>query len=117
MYSVPLRSRRVQVSVLAGAAASLFAASADAAVRIEFTGMNMTYDGSTLHDSGSASGGVGNPADADPLVTVDCFSNNVLVGSVYSDISLDFSIPGLTGIPSAPNTNFTTTLTPSGSYF
>lgn len=117
MRSALLRSCRVQVPVFAGAAALLCAASADAAVRIEFTGMNMVYDGSSLYDAGSLIGGVANPADADPLVTVDCFTDNTLVGSLYSDIYLDFFIPDITNISSAPNTTQTISVTPAISFF
>ena len=117
MRSVLLRSCRVQVPALVGAAALLFAASADAAVRIEFTGMNMVFDGQSLHDAGSSSGGVANPADADPLVTVDCFLDNTSVGSLYSDIFLDFSIPGINPFPSAPNSVSVQSVSPESSYF
>jgi len=103
--------------VFAGAAALLFAASADAAVRIEFTGMNMVFNGSALHDAGSASGGLADVNDADPLVTVDCFVDNVPVGSLYSDIFLDFYIAGINPFPSAPNSVSVQSVTPQASYF
>lgn len=95
---------------LAAAAITLAAVStADAGVSIEFTGMNLVYDGSSIYDAGSASGGLADPADADPLVSVDFFDNGAFVGSLSSDISIDLFIPDITGIPAAPNSVYNTT--------
>jgi hypothetical protein len=111
MRSATLRARNTSAPVLfAGAAALLCAASANAAIRIEFTGMNLIYDGSAFYDAGSSAGGLADPADADPLVSVDFFNDDTLVGSLSSDISLDVYIPDVTGLSASPGavTNLTT---------
>lgn len=84
------------------AAMGLAGSVATADIVIEFSGMNLVYDGSTLYDAGSVAGGVANPADADVLASVDFFLNGVQVGALNSDISLDVYIPNLVGIPSTP---------------
>ncbi|HRQ71584.1 MAG TPA: PEP-CTERM sorting domain-containing protein [Phycisphaerales bacterium] len=96
-----LRSLRVP-GMLGAVALAATAASAD--VVIHFTGMNLVYDGTALYDGGSTAGGSANPADAAPLTTADFFVNGGLVGSLYTDISLDVFIPDIAGIPDAPNT-------------
>lgn len=116
MRSLLFRSRGLCVTT-ASAAALIAAGSANADVRIAFTGMNMIYDGNSLFDGGGSAGGNVNPAEADPLVTVDFFNDDSHVGALTSDISLDFLIDGITGIPSAPNANYTTNGTPDTGYF
>jgi len=96
-------ARSLRVSGLLGVVA-LGTTGANADVVIQFTGMDLVYDGSSLYDGGSTSGGLADPADADPLVSVDFFLNGSLVGSLSSDISLDVFIPDITGIPDAPGT-------------
>ncbi|KAA0214517.1 MAG: hypothetical protein DYG94_10290 [Leptolyngbya sp. PLA3] len=86
---------------LVGLAGSI--ASAD--VVIEFTGMNLVYDGSSLYDAGSAAGGSADPADADGLASADFFLNGLQVGALSSDISLDVYVPNLVGIPSTAGTS------------
>lgn len=95
----------IRVSGVLGVVA-LGATGASADVVIEFTGMNLVYDGAALYDGGSTAGGLADPADADPLATADFFLSGGLVGSLNSDISLDVFIPDITGIPAAPNTAF-----------
>ncbi len=73
---------------------------AGADVVVEFSGMNLVYDGSSLFDAGSSAGGLADPADADTLASVDFFLNGTQVGAMSSDISLDVYIPNLVGIPS-----------------
>ncbi len=90
------------LSALAIAAAPSIQA---ANVEINFTGMNIVYDGASIHDAGSSSGGNGNPAEATPLVTVNFLDDGNLVGVLASDIAIDVFIPDVTGIPSAPNTH------------
>jgi hypothetical protein len=97
---------------------SLVAAPARAAtIEIEFTGMDLVYDGSAIYDAGSTAGGVANPADADPLTTVDFSIDGVPVGSLTSDVSLDVFIPGVTGISSAPATVYNILTPPAGGFF
>lgn len=68
-------------------------------LEIQFSGLNLTYDGATISDGGSSSGGVGDPNDADPLDTLQFKVNGVLQGSVLtSDIWADVSIPDVIGL-------------------
>ncbi len=83
---------------------SLAAPVTAATIEIQFTGMNLTYDGSAIYDDGSNAGGLADPADADPLISVDFFINGVPAGSLSNNISLDVFIPDVTGISSAANT-------------
>ena len=96
--------------LVCASALALVAASAQSAVIIHFTGMNLSYDGSAIYDGGSTSGGVGDPADADALTTVDFFEDGVLVGSLDSDVWLDVYIPDITGLAAGANSvsNITT---------
>lgn len=96
-------ARSLRVCGLLGVVA-LGSTGANADIVVQFTGMDLVYDGSSLYDAGSTSGGLADPADADSLVSVDFFSNGTLVGSLSSDISLDMFIPDITGIPDAPGT-------------
>lgn len=72
---------------------------AQAGLVIEFTGLNLVYDGSSLRDAGSAAGGVANPADADALASVDFIVDGTPVGGLSSDISIDVFIPDVLNIP------------------
>ena len=117
MGRFPLSSRGGIAIALASGAALGCAPSALADVRIAFTGMNLVYDGASLYDAGGIVGGIANPAEADPLATVDFFDSNTLVGSLTSDVSLDFRIDGIANIPAAPNTTYTTAATPNSGFF
>jgi hypothetical protein len=75
-----------------------------ATIAIDFTGMNLVYDGSSIYDAGDSAGGNLDPDEADPLASADFFVDNVLVGSLSSDLSLDVYIPDVGGISSAANT-------------
>jgi hypothetical protein len=88
-----------------------------ATIEIGFTGMDLVYDGSAIYDAGSISGGLSDPADADPLTTVDFSIDGTLVGSLASDVALDVFIPGVTGISSAAGTVYNVTTPPAGGFF
>lgn len=110
----PFRAR----FVLAAASMLLCGVSARAAtIQIGFTGMNLVYDGSTITDAGSSAGGVGNPAQADSLASVDFFVDSTLVGSLSSDISVDIDIPDVLNIPSAANAVYNQTTVGNPGYF
>lgn len=68
------------------------------ALDIEFTGLNLTYDGSTISDSTDPNGGNCDPNEADPLTMVDFLVDGSSIGSVSNDVYMDVSIPGVTGI-------------------
>jgi hypothetical protein len=80
-----------------------------ATIEIGFTGLNLVYDGSAIYDAGSTSGGLGNPADADGLTSVDFSVDGVPAGSLSSDVSADIYIPDVTGIPVGPGVDNQTT--------
>lgn len=81
-------------------AVSFGAASADAAsLDIQLTGLDLVYDGTDLYDATSIAGGVGSPADADALITMDFVVDGVLVGSLDTDIWADVFIAGVADIP------------------
>lgn len=88
-----------------------------ATIEIQFTGMNLTYDGSAIYDDGFEAGGVADPADADSLISVDFLVDGILVGSLSSDISLDVYIPDVTGISSAANTVYNATTPGNPGFF
>lgn len=92
------------VLVIVTALCGTLAASANAAVlEIQFTGMNLVYDGSNLFDSAASNTtGTGARALADPLDSMVFLVDGAQVGSVVtSNIAFDTYIKGLTGIPAA----------------
>jgi hypothetical protein len=103
---------------IACALVALIAAPLSAAtIEIGFTGLDLQYDGSAIYDAGSTSGGTADPADADPLTTIDIFVDGSPVANYTADISADIYIPDVTSIPVGPGvTNITTPGTTTG-YF
>lgn len=84
----------------AAAAACLIGSVANAAnLEIQFEGMNLVYDGSTIYDAASIAGGGGIPALADPLTNVTFLVDGSIVGTLSTDIWLDVFISGVTGLP------------------
>jgi hypothetical protein len=113
---------KIHLKFLAGAIATLTfawlsASSLAATIAINFAGMDLVYDGSAIYDAGANAGGNLDPAEADPLTTVDFFVDNSLAGSLSSDISLDAFIPDVTGISDAPNTNYVQTTPGNPGFF
>lgn len=100
MSLVALRSLRrcAPISALA-----LCALPVQAAFMIEYTGMNLAYDGAAIYDAGATSGGVGDPADADALQSVDFFEDGVHIGALDSDVWLDVYIPDVAGLVAGVN--------------
>ena len=79
-------------------------------LEIQFSGVNLSYDGSTISDAGSTAGGNNNPADADPLDSLSFKVGGSLVGSILtSDISVDISIPDVTGLSDIGSSTVVTT--------
>ena len=77
---------------------------------IQFTGLNLSYDGSTISDAGSSSGGSGNPADADPLDSMTFLVGGVPAGAnLTSNISADISIPNVTGLSNSASSTVVVT--------
>lgn len=75
-------------------------------LEIQFSGLDLTYDGSNLFDSGASNTiGQGLRSQADPLATMVFLVDGVQVGSVLTNnIAIDASIHGLADIPSAGGT-------------
>lgn len=96
-------ARRAAVAASLTAALAVGVTPASAGVLMSFTGLNLVYDGSSIRDAGSPVGGFADPADADPLGSVDFFFNNMAVAGFSANISLDVFIPGVTNIPFVQN--------------
>lgn len=98
-----LASRGVLVAAIGTAAMLVGSAAAQAAlIEVQFSGVNIVYNGSSIVDAGSASGGVLDPVDADPLNTMTFLSNGTPVGTILGNISLDVLIPDVTGLLATP---------------
>lgn len=76
-------------------------AAQSAILDIHFTGLDLVYDASTgtISDAKDADGGEGDPALSDPLATMDFFVDNVLVGTLNTNIFADVAITGVPNIP------------------
>ena len=84
-------------------------ASASAALlEIEFTGLNLAFDGSDIYDAGGAAEG-----DSDDLTTMTFELDGALLGTLDSDIGADILIPDVT-IPAGGGS---TTSVGSGGFF
>ncbi len=94
---------RASAVVASIATLGVAARDASASVLISFTGLNLVYDGQSIRDAGSPLGGFADPADADPLGSVDFFFNNMVVAGFSANISIDVFIPGVTNIPFVQN--------------
>ena len=73
---------------------------------IEFTDVDLAYDGSKITDT-DPNGGAGDPNQADPLSTVEFKFNDSLLGTISSGASIDMLIPDVVGISADPNDAFT----------
>jgi hypothetical protein len=80
-------------------------------LEIQFTGLNLSYDGNTISDAGSTSGGNGNPADGDELDLVEFKVNGSSLGTLTTDIFIDISLPDIVDLS---NTNPATVVVTSG---
>ena len=78
-----------------GAASQVHAAT----LEIQFLGLDLVYDGSTIHDATDILGGLGLPAQSDPLTSMDFLVDGVSVGTLTTDIWADVLIPGVVDIP------------------
>lgn len=87
------------VLAAAVAAAGLCASAGAATLDIQFTGLDLVYDGTDIYDAGSIAGGGGDSTLADALTTVDFLVDGVLVGSLDTDIWADVLIKGVSDIP------------------
>jgi hypothetical protein len=91
-------------------------ASHAATLQIQFTGVDLRYDGVTdiIHDNGDpALAGGSDTSKADDLITMDFLVDGSGVGSLSSDIYLDLEIPEVTDLPIGGG-SITTDGSPSG---
>lgn len=88
----------VLVSVLAAVLAAGAAPAMAGLIEIQFTGLDLVYDGMKIVDAKSATGGTGNPADSDALTTVVFNYDGVEQGRLQSNIFADVKILNVTNI-------------------
>lgn len=93
--------RRTFVSLCAAALLTALASApaAAATLRLEFTDLDVKFDGHSLVDAKDELAGEMNPDEADPLATLDFFLDNVKIGSLNSNIWADLAIFGIDPIP------------------
>ncbi len=93
----------IVVVVLAGLCATLAVPAGAAVLEIQFTGMNLTYNGTSLFDAGASNViGQGKPSESDQLSSMVFLVDGVQVGTVVtSNIFMDAYIAGLSGVPAA----------------
>ncbi len=92
-------------TVVAAVAIGSAGAAAASMVQIQFTGLNLVYDGSAIYDAGvHNTASTGDPADADPLLTMSFLEDGTSLGTLTSDIYADLYIPGVQNIPTTGGT-------------
>lgn len=80
-------------------AATLPAAQA-ATLEIQFTGLDLFYDGNNIFDNGvHNTTRTGDPADADALTSIQFFLDNTLVHTLSSDVFADIYITNMGAMP------------------
>lgn len=71
-----------------------------AALQIQIAGLDLNYTGTSVFDAGVHNmARTGNPADADSLDVMNFLVDNVLVGTLTTDIFADIFISGITNVP------------------
>jgi hypothetical protein len=95
--------RRVVILLaLCGAAFLLPSSTARAStLQIQFTGLDLVYDGHDIFDAASPFGGIGATSEADPLTAMSFLLDGTLIGTLTSDIYADVAINGVGSIPAA----------------
>jgi hypothetical protein len=71
-----------------------------ATLEIQFTGLDLYYDGNNIFDNGvHNTTRSGSPADADPLSSIQFYLDNTLVHTITSDVFADVFIADVGAIP------------------
>jgi hypothetical protein len=83
-------------------------AASAATIQIQFSGLDLVYNGSSIYDATSATGGSGNPAVSDSLFTMTFIKDGVLQGTLTQNIYADIAINGVTNIPVGGGTVYST---------
>ena len=96
-----MNARPIQLIAVAVGAALLLIPVPTAAetIQIQFTGLDLVYDGTDLTDSKDPDGRNGDPDQSDPLISMSFLENGATIGTLSDDIYVDFLIADLTGIP------------------
>jgi len=85
-----MKSRRIVATCVI--AIGLAAQAQAASLEIKILGLDLAYDGSSIHDAMSVAGGLGDPALADPLTSMDFLVDGVSVGTLTTDIWADIRL-------------------------
>ena len=83
-------------------------AASAATIQIQFSGLDLVYNGGNLYDAGGIAGGSGSPAYADSLFTMSFIKDGVFLGTLTQNIFADVLINGLSNIPVAGGTVYST---------
>jgi hypothetical protein len=69
-------------------------------LEIQFTGLNLAYDGTNIFDASvHNTTGSGNPAESDALTSMNFYLDGAFVGSLNSDIYADIFIKDVLNVP------------------
>lgn len=97
--------RRFLKSLIVCTVLTLSAPAAHAAtLQIQFTGLDLVYDGHDIFDATSPFGGLGLPGEADRLLSMEFLLDGLLVGRQTTDIYADIAINGVGPLPGAGGT-------------
>jgi hypothetical protein len=84
--------KMTKMAVAAMLLATIVASSASAEmIQIQLGGVGLSYDGSTIVDTGSA--------DPDPLTNATFLADELWLGADITGVTLDLNIPGVSNIP------------------
>ncbi len=116
-----MKIQKMFLCAIAGAICAVIigaTSSSAALLEINFTGMNLRYDGTAIYDAGNSNTTASsNPAQADPLITVDFLVDGSLVNTITTNSFIDLYIPDVVNIPSTPNTVFNITTVGNPGFF
>jgi hypothetical protein len=96
-----MNARPIQLMAVAAGLAALLAPAPIAAetIQIQFTGLDLVYDGTDLIDAKDPDGRNGDPDESDSLISMSFLQNGETIGTLTEDIYVDFLIADLKDIP------------------
>lgn len=100
--------RKSMWALIVAALSILPVAASAATIQIQFSGLDLAYNGSSIYDATSGTGGTGNPAYADSLYTMTFIKDGVLLGTLTQNIYADIAINGVSSIPITGGTVYST---------
>jgi hypothetical protein len=93
----------LKVACVITAAVALMGGSATVAraglIEIQVSGLDLVYNGTDIYDAGNILGGIGDPAESDPLISMSFLVDGNLVGTLTSNIFADVYIKDVFNIP------------------